>query len=105
RMKGELPGDWRDIVAGYVAQAAQANASLATRQASQQTLNAFGPRLPELFGGSADLTGSNNTNRKDSKTFSGDDASGNYLHYGVREFGMCAVMNGLALHGGVIPYG
>ena len=105
RMKGDLPGSWRDVVNDYVAQAAQANASVATRQASQQALNAFGPRVPELFGGSADLTGSNNTNRKDSKVFSGDDASGNYLHYGVREFGMCAVMNGMALHGGVIPYG
>jgi transketolase len=105
RMKGDLPGSWRDVVNDYVSQTAQANASVATRQASQQALNAFGPRVPELFGGSADLTGSNNTNRKDSKVFSGDDASGNYLHYGVREFGMCAVMNGLALHGGVIPYG
>jgi transketolase len=105
RMKGDLPGSWRDVVSDYVAQTVQANASVATRQASQQALNAFGPRVPELFGGSADLTGSNNTNRKDSKVFSGDDASGNYLHYGVREFGMSAVMNGMALHGGVIPYG
>jgi transketolase len=105
RMKGDLPASWRDVVNDYLAQAAQANASVATRQASQQALNAFGPRVPELFGGSADLTGSNNTNRKDSKVFSGDDASGNYLHYGVREFGMCAVMNGIALHGGAIPYG
>jgi transketolase len=105
RMEGDLPGSWRDVVSDYVAQTVQANASVATRQASQQALNAFGPRVPELFGGSADLTGSNNTNRKDSKVFSGDDASGNYLHYGVREFGMSAVMNGMALHGGVIPYG
>ena len=105
RMKGDLPAAWRDIVNDYVAQTAQANASVATRQASQQALNAFGPRVPELLGGSADLTGSNNTNRKDSKTFTGDDPSGNYLHYGVREFGMCAIMNGMALHGGVIPYG
>ena len=105
RMKGDLPGSWRDVVSDYVAQTVQANASVATRQASQQALNAFGPRVPELFGGSADLTGSNNTNRKDSKVLSGDDASGNYLHYGVREFGMSAVMNGMALHGGVIPYG
>jgi transketolase len=97
RMQGELPAAWRDIVKEYVNQTAQANASLATRQASQQALNAFGPRVPELFGGSADLTGSNNTNRKDSKPFSGDDPSGNYLHYGVREFGMAAAMNGMAL--------
>jgi transketolase len=105
RMKGDLPGSWREVVKDYVAQTVQANASVATRQASQQALNAFGPSVPELFGGSADLTGSNNTNRKDSKPFGGDDPSGNYLHYGVREFGMCAVMNGMALHGGVIPYG
>ncbi|MGH8237713.1 MAG: transketolase, partial [Steroidobacteraceae bacterium] len=105
RMKGDLPAAWSDIVDDYVAQTVQANASVATRQASQQALNAFGPRVPELLGGSADLTGSNNTNRKDSKVFTGDDPSGNYLHYGVREFGMCAIMNGMALHGGVIPYG
>jgi transketolase len=104
-MKGDLPAAWRDIVNDYVAQTVQANASVATRQASQQALNAFGPRVPELLGGSADLTGSNNTNRKDSKMFTGDDPSGNYFHYGVREFGMCAIMNGMALHGGVIPYG
>jgi transketolase len=61
--------------------------------------------LPELLGGSADLTGSNNTNRKDSRAFTGDDPTGNYLHYGVREFGMSAIMNGIALHGGLIPYG
>jgi transketolase len=105
RMHGELPAAWRDLVKDFVAQAAQANASVATRQASQQTLNAFGPKVPELFGGSADLTGSNNTNRKDSRPFTGDDPSGNYLHYGVREFGMSAMMNGMALHGGLIPYG
>jgi transketolase len=105
RMNGELPAAWRDLVKDFVAQAAQANASVATRQASQQTLNAFGPKVPELFGGSADLTGSNNTNRKDSRPFTGDDPSGNYLHYGVREFGMSAMMNGMALHGGLIPYG
>jgi transketolase len=105
RMQGELPAAWRDLVKDFLAQAAQANASVATRQASQQTLNAFGPKVPELFGGSADLTGSNNTNRKDSRPFTGDDPSGNYLHYGVREFGMSAMMNGMALHGGLIPYG
>jgi len=105
RMKGELPAAWRDLVKDFLAQAAQANASVATRQASQQTLNAIGPKVPELFGGSADLTGSNNTNRKDTRPFTGDDPSGNYLHYGVREFGMSAMMNGMALHGGLIPYG
>lgn len=105
RMRGDLPAQWRDLSDGYVAQAAQATAALATRQSSQQALNAYGPALPELLGGSADLTGSNNTNRKDSRTFSGDDPTGNYLHYGVREFGMSAIMNGIALHGGLIPYG
>ena len=105
RMKGDLPAAWNDVVRSYVAQVAQGSTNLATRQSSQQTLNAYGPTLPELFGGSADLTGSNNTNRKDSKSLTGSDASGNYLHYGVREFGMAAIMNGIALHGGEIPYG
>jgi transketolase len=105
RMKGELPAAWPEVVRSYLAQVDKAGGSLATRQSSQQTLNAYGPTLPELFGGSADLTGSNNTNRKDSKSLTGTDASGNYLHYGVREFGMAAIMNGIALHGGEIPYG
>ncbi|HEY6642571.1 transketolase [Povalibacter sp.] len=105
RMKGDLPAAWPELVRSYVAQVDKAGGNLATRQSSQQTLNAYGPTVPELFGGSADLTGSNNTNRKDSKSLTGDDASGNYLHYGVREFGMAAIMNGIALHGGEIPYG
>lgn len=105
RVAGKLPQGWKDVSQTYIAQTAQATGSLATRQSSQQALNAYGPGLPELFGGSADLTGSNNTNRKDSKVISGADASGNYLHYGVREFGMAAIMNGVALHGGLIPYG
>jgi transketolase len=83
----------------------QATNALASRQSSQAALNAYGPKLPELLGGSADLTGSNNTNRKDSRAITGEDATGNYLHYGVREFGMSAIMNGIALHGGFIPYG
>jgi transketolase len=105
RSKGELPANWRDVVSAYVAQAAQASGSLATRQSSQQALNAYGPHLPEFLGGSADLTGSNNTNRKDSRVISAADAAGDYIHYGVREFGMAAIMNGVALHGGFIPYG
>jgi transketolase len=105
RMRSDLPSDWRNIAETYVAQVAKASGNLATRQSSQQALNAYGPALPELLGGSADLTGSNNTNRKDSRTLTGADASGDYLHYGVREFGMAAMMNGLALHGGLIPYG
>jgi len=105
RVSGELPATWSENVKGHITQASQATGGLATRQCSQQTLNAYGPGLPELFGGSADLTPSNNTNRKDSETVTGADASGNYLHYGVREFGMAAIMNGIALHGGFIPYG
>jgi transketolase len=105
RMAGELPANWREAVAQYLEQAGQNTAALATRQTSQQALNAFGPTLPEFFGGSADLTGSNNTNRKDSRAWSAQEPSGNYLHYGVREFGMAAIMNGIALHGGFIPYG
>jgi transketolase len=105
RTIGELPSTWTQTVAKYVEQAAQNTTALATRQTSQQALNAFGPGLPEFLGGSADLTGSNNTNRKDSKVWTATEPSGNYLHYGVREFGMAALMNGVALHGGFIPYG
>ncbi|HEY0686416.1 MAG TPA: transketolase [Steroidobacter sp.] len=105
RQAGELPSSWGDVVTKYVADVAKESKALATRQSSQASLNAFGPGLPELLGGSADLTGSNNTNRKDSRSMSGADASGNYIHYGVREFGMSALMNGMALHGGLIPYG
>jgi transketolase len=78
---------------------------MATRKSSQVSLEAFAPVLPELVGGSADLTGSNNTLHKHSKPLTPTDASGNYLYYGVREFGMAAMMNGQAAHGGVIPYG
>ncbi|MGC3982694.1 MAG: transketolase [Steroidobacteraceae bacterium] len=105
RVSGELPVNFQSVLDGYIAKTVEAKASLATRQASQAALNGIGPSVPELLGGSADLTGSNNTNRKDSKSITGADASGNYLHYGVREFGMAAVMNGVALHGGFIPYG
>jgi transketolase len=98
RMRGDLPLKWIE--------AAQAvSASQATRQSSQAALNVIGPALPELLGGSADLTPSNNTLRKDSKTITPEDPSGNYIHYGVREFGMTALMNGIGLHGGLIPYG
>ena len=105
RMAGELPVNFDTVLDAYIARTVEAAATVATRQASQAALNGIGPSLPEFLGGSADLTGSNNTNRKDSKAITGDDASGNYLHYGVREFGMAAIMNGLALHGGFIPYG
>jgi len=105
RMAGKLPANWAQVVKSCLDQAAQQSGALATRQCSQQALNALGPTLPEFLGGSADLTGSNNTNRKDSRVWSAKEPTGNYLHYGVREFGMAAIMNGLALHGGFIPYG
>jgi len=105
RVRGDLPASWPQTASKYLEQAGQNTAALATRQTSQQALNAFGPSLPEFLGGSADLTGSNNTNRKDSKVWSAKEPAGNYLHYGVREFGMSAMMNGIALHGGFIPYG
>jgi transketolase len=104
RMSGDLPANWDEIRAQTIAAAAATSGAQATRVSSQTALNALGPALPELLGGSADLTGSNNTLRKDSRTITRADASGNYLYYGVREFGMTAVMNGLALHGGLIPY-
>jgi transketolase len=104
RLSGQLPADW-DAIAHKGLQAALAvTAAQATRQSSQAVLNAIGPSLGELVGGSADLSGSNNTFRKDSKAVTPDDASGNYINYGVREFGMTAIMNGMALHGGFRPY-
>jgi transketolase len=105
RMSGELPVNWAETRAAALAAAAAAGGNAATRASSQAALNVIGPALPGLIGGSADLTPSNNTWRKDSRTITGGDASGNYVHYGVREFAMTAVMSGLALHGGLIPYG
>jgi transketolase len=105
RFKGDLPRNWSETVATAYAEAAKQTAPQATRQSSQATLNALNPGLPEFFGGSADLTPSNNTTTKLSKHITHDDFSGNYLSYGVREFGMTAMMNGIALHGGFIPYG
>jgi transketolase len=105
RMHGDLPKSWRTHAAKAVDAIAAAGKAMATRKASQVALEAFAPALPELIGGSADLTGSNNTLHKFSKTLTPTDASGNYLFYGVREFGMAAVMNGFAAHGGLIPYG
>ncbi len=105
RMQGELPPALHAQVQKAVDTAVQAAANAATRKSSESALNILGPGLPELLGGSADLTGSNNTWRKDSRAITGQDAAGNYIFYGVREFGMSAVMNGLALHGGFIPYG
>ena len=104
RSSGALPGDWDAVTASAAAAAAAVTAPQATRASSQAVLNAIGPALPELIGGSADLTGSVNTLRKDSRAITAEDASGNYVYYGVREFAMTAMMNGLALHGGFIPY-
>jgi transketolase len=105
RMKAALPDEWSAKSTAFTRQAAVSSESMATRKASQAVLNAFAPMLPELFGGSADLTGSNNTDWSGSKTYSRNGADADYLHYGVREFGMSAIMNGIALHGGFIPYG
>ena len=104
RMAGTLPTAWPARVVAACATAAAAAEPVATRKASQNALNALAPSLPELFGGSADLTGSNLTNFKGC-TPAGRDHPGNHLSYGVREFGMAALMNGMALHGGLIPYG
>ena len=104
RMKGELPADWSDIADKAVAGINAAGADMATRKASLVALNAFAPALPEMAGGSADLTGSNLTLHSGSEVISGDSAAGNYVYFGVREFGMAAMCNGLALHGGVLPY-
>jgi transketolase len=105
RLRGELPAGWRDKLKDFVAATIEKPAALATRASSQQVLNVLGAAIPEMLGGSADLTGSNNTNHKLSKPVVDPTAGGNYIHYGVREFGMCAMMNGIALHGGFIPYG
>jgi transketolase len=105
RMQGELPAQWPAARARLFESAAATSGTLATRVCSQQVLNAIGPGLPELIGGSADLTGSNNTLRQGAGAVTAADASGSYIYYGVREFGMTAIMNGLALHGGFIPYG
>ena len=105
RMSGELPAGWSEFAQSAVAKIDSAGESVATRKASQNALNAFAPALPELLGGSADLTGSNLTNHANSKLISGSQPAGNYVSYGVREFAMAAIMNGVALHGGYIPYG
>jgi transketolase len=105
RLRGELPADWRVKLQEFIAAQVEKPAAIATRQSSQQVLHVLGAAIPELLGGSADLTGSNNTNHKLSKSVHDPADGGNYVHYGVREFGMCAVMNGIALHGGFIPYG
>jgi transketolase len=104
RMRGDLAQNWKDLAAQALETMLKQAAPQATRQSSQAVLNVIGPGLPEIFGGSADLTPSNNTMFKGARTITPEDASGNYLHYGVREFGMTAILNGVALHGGFVPY-
>ncbi|EPB7210021.1 transketolase [Escherichia coli] len=105
RMKGDLPAGWVENMQKYVHDQQSHPAALATRQVSQKCLNHFADMLPELMGGSADLSPSNLTRHQKSVDFTGENPAGNYISYGVREFGMSAIMNGLALHGGFIPYG
>jgi transketolase len=105
RVSGDLPADFSAQANAYIAACQEKGETIASRKASQNTLNAFGPLLPEFLGGSADLAGSNLTMWKGCKGVSAEDASGNYMYYGVREFGMSAMMNGIALHGGFVPYG
>ncbi|HET8701216.1 MAG TPA: transketolase [Nitrococcus sp.] len=104
RIRGDLPESWESLTRELLQQANERRQSVATRKASQLALNGFGPHLPELIGGSADLTESNNTWWDDCTAVSRQDGDGNYVYYGVREFGMSAIVNGIALHGGFAPY-
>jgi len=105
RMAGRLPAEWQAQAGIAIAKIANDTAAKATRKSSEDALNAFVPLLPELFGGSADLTGSNLTRAKGAITVVPDRVAGNYMSWGVREFGMAAALNGMALHGGFIPFG
>jgi transketolase len=105
RMKGDLPANWAEIVQEALAAGAAVTGSQATRASSQVALNVLGPKMPEMLGGSADLTGSVNTRRKDSIDLTCEVFKANYVYYGVREFGMTAIMNGITVHGGFRPYG
>ncbi|SOB78069.1 transketolase [Marinobacter sp. LV10R510-11A] len=105
RMAGDLPADFSEKAQAYIQECQDKSETIASRKASLNALNAYGPLLPELLGGSADLAGSNLTIWNGSKGVTKEDASGNYIYYGVREFGMAAIMNGIALHGGFVPYG
>jgi len=104
RMSGDLPSEWEEQTRKLIAAMQESGGDVATRRSSQLALEAFGPLLPELIGGSADLAGSNNTIWSGSVDVRKGDGRGNYIHFGVREFGMTAMCNGLALHGGFIPY-
>ena len=105
RVAGELPANWEEVSNAVIADLQANPANIASRKASQNALEAFGKVLPEFMGGSADLAPSNLTMWSGSKSVTAEDASGNYIHYGVREFGMTAIINGIALHGGFVPYG
>ncbi|MCA3950250.1 transketolase [Vibrio vulnificus] len=105
RVNGELPAEWEEKANQIIADLQANPANIASRKASQNALEAFGKMLPEFMGGSADLAPSNLTMWSGSKSLEASDFSGNYIHYGVREFGMTAIMNGIALHGGFVPYG
>ncbi len=105
RVNGELPAQWEEKASQIIADLQANPANIASRKASQNALEAFGALLPEFMGGSADLAPSNLTMWSGSKSLEASDFSGNYIHYGVREFGMTAIMNGIALHGGFVPYG
>ena len=105
RMSGRLPDNFESMADAYIAECQEQMEKVASRKASQNCLNAYGPLLPELLGGSADLAGSNLTIWSGSRDISNDNCDGNYIYYGVREFGMSAMMNGIALHGGFINYG
>jgi transketolase len=104
RMSGDLPENWQQYTDKIIAGLQEDGASVATRKASQMALDAFGPLLPELIGGSADLAGSNNTIWEQSVDVNEGTADGNYIYFGVREFGMAAICNGIGLHGGFVPY-
>jgi transketolase len=104
RMNRDLPDNWQQKTDQVIAQLQEAGAAVATRKASQMALDAFGPLLPEIIGGSADLAPSNNTIWKQSVNILDDTENGNYIYFGVREFGMTAICNGLGLHGGFVPY-
>lgn len=105
RLSRRLPEDFAEQAQAYIEKLQAEGPVVASRKASQMAINAYAPLLPELVGGSADLAGSNLTIHSHSKGIEAKDASGNYVYYGVREFGMCAIMNGMALHGGLMPYG
>jgi transketolase len=105
RMSGDLPNAWREHAEGLIARVNAKEETIASRKASQNAIEGLAPKLPELVGGSADLAGSNLTLWSGSKGVERTNGGGNYIYYGVREFGMSAIMNGLSLHGGIIPYG